>query len=70
MNLPEGKATTTIESKTNFLRAIPIGQIASATAICLHNGRTSSLWQTTISLPNGKPAAIVTQTQLTIDWRA
>lgn len=69
MNLPVGKATTTIESKTNFLRAIPMGQLAIGIAVCLHNGRTSSLWQTTISRPDGKPAAIVTQTQLVVDWR-
>lgn len=70
MNLPPGTTTTTIESKTNFLRAIPLGQTATGTAICLHPGRTTSLWQTTISRPDGKAAAIVLQTQLVIDWRA
>ncbi|MDR7127005.1 PaaI family thioesterase [Pseudotabrizicola sp. 4114] len=70
MNLPPGKTTTTIESKTNFLRAIPLGQIATGTSLCLHAGRTTSLWQTTIVRPDGKPAAIVTQTQVVIDWRA
>jgi len=69
MNLAPGKTTTTIESKTNFLRAIPVGQIAKGTAVCLHPGRTTSLWQTTISRPDGKVAAIVMQTQLVIDWR-
>lgn len=69
MNLPPGTATTTIESKTNFLRAIPLGQTATGTAVCLHAGRTISLWQTTITRADGKAAAIVTQTQLVIDWR-
>lgn len=70
MNLPAGKVTTTIESKTNFLRTIPMGQIATGTSLCLHLGRTTSLWQTTISRSDGQVAAIVMQTQLVIDWRA
>jgi 1,4-dihydroxy-2-naphthoyl-CoA hydrolase len=69
LNLPEGAGTTTIESKTNFLRAIPRGATASAVCIPLHRGRTTMVWQTTISTPDGRPAAIVTQTQLVLFGR-
>ena len=38
VNLQPGTTTTTIESKTNFLAAVPEGQKAIATAIPLHRG--------------------------------
>jgi 1,4-dihydroxy-2-naphthoyl-CoA hydrolase len=70
LNLPDGARTTTIESKTNFFRAIPHGEMARAVCIPLHRGRTSMVWQTTIMRADGKDAAIVTQTQLVITrWR-
>ena len=64
LNLPEGARTTTIESKTNFFQAVPIGDTARAECIPLHRGRTTMVWQTTITRADGKRAAIVTQTQL------
>jgi uncharacterized protein (TIGR00369 family) len=64
LNLPEGATTTTIESKTNFLRVIRIGDIAHAECVPLHRGRTTMVLQTTITTADGKVAAIVTQTQL------
>ena len=67
LNLSEGQTTTTIESKTNFLRPVAIGQVATARCEPIHLGRRTTIWQTTILRPDGKPAAIVTQTQLTID---
>lgn len=63
-NLPEGAGTTTIESKTNFLAAIPVGQKASAECLPIHRGRTTQVWQTTITREDGRTAAIVIQTQL------
>lgn len=69
MNLPEGKSTTTIESKTNFLRPIRLGDTARAVCLPLHRGRTTMVFQTTVSRDDGKVAAIVTQTQMVIDWR-
>jgi len=63
-NLPKGSHTTTIESKTNFFAAIPIGDIARAECTPLHCGRTTMVWQTKITRGDGKLAAIVTQTQL------
>ena len=69
INLPTGKTTTTLESKTNFLRPIRIGDTARARCVPLHKGRTTMVWQTTITRGDGKPAAIVAQTQVVIDWK-
>jgi 1,4-dihydroxy-2-naphthoyl-CoA hydrolase len=61
-----GYRTTTIESKTNFFRAIGQGETAYAVTIPLHRGRTTIVWQTTITRSDGKVAVIVTQTQLVL----
>lgn len=66
LNLPEGAATTTIESKTNFLAAIPMGETAHAQCTPVHRGRKAMVWQTRITRADGKLAALVTQTQLVL----
>mgnify|MGYP002525890581 CR=1 FL=1 len=67
LNLPDGaKATTTIESKTNFMRAAPMGSTVYAETIPLHRGRRMSVWQTTLRNEEGKTLAIVTQSQLVL----
>lgn len=66
VNLPPDTTTTTIESKTNFLAAVPMGQKAIARCVPLHRGKTTMVWQTTISREDGRVAAIVTQTQLVL----
>ena len=68
-NLPDGMTTTTIESKTNFFAAIPLGDTARAECTPLHRGRTTMVWQTKITRRDGKLAAIVTQTQLVMPKR-
>ena len=65
-NLPPGARTTTIESKTNFFAAIPVGDTAYAECTPLHRGRTTMVWQTRITRGDGRLAALVTQTQLVI----
>lgn len=65
-NLPEGATTTTIESKTNFLAAIPVGEIARAECTPLHRGRTTMVWQTRITRNDGRLAAVVIQTQMVL----
>ena len=67
LNLPEGAFTTTLESKTNFISAIPMGQKALAECTPIHRGRTTMVWQTRISREDGKLAAIVTQTQMVMN---
>ena len=66
-NLKEGQTTTTIESKTNFFAAIPIGDLAKAECTPLHRGRTTMVWQTSIRNADGKLCALITQTQLVLD---
>ncbi len=69
LNMPEGSLTTTIESKTNFLRAIPVGQTAKAVTTPIKIGRTVQVWKTDVFDGAGKLAAIVTQTQLIMAGR-
>ena len=65
-NLAEGTTTTTIESKTNFFAAIPVGDTARAECTPLHRGRTTMVWQTRITRSDGRVAALVIQTQLVL----
>jgi 1,4-dihydroxy-2-naphthoyl-CoA hydrolase len=65
-NLPEGGRTATIESKTNFLAPIPVGDTAHAECTPLHRGRTTMVWQTRITRNDGRLCALVTQTQIVI----
>ena len=65
-NLKPGESTTTIESKTNFFAAIPVGEVAYAECTPLHRGRTTMVWQTRITRQDGKLCALVTQTQLVL----
>ena len=66
-NLKDGQTTTTVESKTNFFSAVPIGDVARAECTALHKGRTTMVWQTRITRNDGKLCALVTQTQLVLD---
>jgi 1,4-dihydroxy-2-naphthoyl-CoA hydrolase len=66
-NLKDGQSTTTIESKTNFFAAIPVGTVAQAECTPLHRGRTTMVWQTKVMREDGRLAAIVTQTQLVLN---
>jgi uncharacterized protein (TIGR00369 family) len=65
-NLAEGTTTTTIESKTNFFAAIPVGETARAECTPLHRGRTTMVWQTRVTRGDGRVAALVIQTQLVL----
>jgi len=67
LNLPEdAKATTTIESKTNFLGAARLGDDLHAEATPVHIGGRTSVWQTKLTTGDGKSVALVTQTQLVL----
>jgi 1,4-dihydroxy-2-naphthoyl-CoA hydrolase len=66
-NLNEGQTTTTIESKTNFFAAIPIGDVAYAECTPLHRGRSTMVWQTRITRGDGRLCALVTQTQMVLE---
>ncbi len=64
LNLPEGATTATVESKTNFLRAVPAGDTVKGVATPVNIGRTLQVWKTEIFREDGKLAAVVTQTQI------
>jgi len=66
VNLPAGARTATIESKTNFFTAIPVGETARAESTPLHLGRTTMVWQTKITRADGRLCALVIQTQIVI----
>lgn len=61
-NLPEGAGTSTIESKTNFLRGVTGGDI-TITSTPLHVGRTTIVIVTDITRDDGKLVSRTTQTQ-------
>jgi 1,4-dihydroxy-2-naphthoyl-CoA hydrolase len=62
LNLPEGATTATIESKTNFFRAVRGGHV-EAVSRPLHVGRTSIVVQTELADAEARPVAVVIQTQ-------
>jgi 1,4-dihydroxy-2-naphthoyl-CoA hydrolase len=63
LNLPDGaQGTTTIESKTNFLRAVREGSVTASTRP-LHRGRTLIVIESELARDDGSLAAKVTQSQ-------
>lgn len=66
--LPQGAAaTTTLESKTNFISAAKGGTRVRAETVPIHIGKRTSVWQTKIISEDGKTVALVTQTQMVLD---
>jgi uncharacterized protein (TIGR00369 family) len=66
INLERGARTTTIESKTNFLGAMPVGTRIIGECTPLHRGKTTMVWQTHVKSENGKLCAVVIQTQMVL----
>ena len=63
LNLPEGaEGTTTVESKTNILHAVPGGTV-TATSTPLHTGRSLIVAETEVRDAEGALVAKTTQTQ-------
>ena len=62
LNLPEGATTATVESTTNFFRPVRERHV-SASARPLHVGRSFIVVQTELADAEGRPVAVVTQTQ-------
>lgn len=63
LNLPAGATgTATVESKTNFLRAVREGTL-TATTRPIHTGRTIAVLETEIALDGDRLAAKTIQTQ-------
>jgi uncharacterized protein (TIGR00369 family) len=66
VNLERGARTTTIESKTNFLGAMPVGTRIIGECTPLHRGKTTMVWQTRVKSENGKLCGVVIQTQMVL----
>jgi 1,4-dihydroxy-2-naphthoyl-CoA hydrolase len=62
LNLPRGAGTSTIESKTNFFRAVRAGHV-TAVARPVHVGRTTIVVQTDLRDADDRRVALVIQTQ-------
>ncbi|GAA2657876.1 PaaI family thioesterase [Streptomyces vastus] len=62
LNLPPDAATSTVESKTNFFRAVRSGH-ARAESRPLHVGRSFIVVQTDLYDAEGRPVGQTTQTQ-------
>jgi 1,4-dihydroxy-2-naphthoyl-CoA hydrolase len=69
LNLPEGAGTSTIESKTNFLRAVRSGHV-EARARPLHVGRTTIVIDTELYDDQDRLVGRVTQTQAVLASRS
>ncbi|KMS72371.1 aromatic compound degradation protein PaaI [Streptomyces viridochromogenes] len=65
LNLPAGSGTSTVESKTNFFRAVRSGAL-HATATPLHVGGTLIVVQTELQDDDGRPVGQTTQTQIVL----
>jgi uncharacterized protein (TIGR00369 family) len=66
LNLPPNTRTSTIESKTNFLRPAKIGTKVIATSRLVNKSRNLMLWQTEVRDAEGKLLAWVSQSQMTV----
>ena len=66
LNLPEGAGTSTIESKTNFLRAVRSGTVTAASRP-LHAGRSVIVVETEVTDGEGRLVAKVIQTQAVLN---
>ena len=70
LNLADGAATTTLESKTNFIAGAPLGARLVGEATPVHRGRRTQVWTTRITTFEGRLVAAVTQTQIVLPPRA
>jgi len=68
LNVPAGAGTTTIESKTNFFRAVRAGAV-EAIARPLHVGRTTIVVDTELRDADRRLVARTSQTQAVLDPR-
>lgn len=69
VQLDDSEGTTTMESKTNFFRSVPAGDIARAESVVLHHGRKTTVSQTSIYRGDGKLCAQIVQTQMRIPMK-
>ena len=64
INFPEGvTGFTTVELKTNFVGTTRDGTIRCEAQL-VHGGRTTQVWDATVTTPEGKPMALFRCTQM------
>ena len=68
INLPTGLNTTTIESKTNFLRPIKIGERIRGEVFIISYGKKLVVLQSDIFRSDNKLAAKIIQTQMLLKF--
>ncbi|MBL8380768.1 MAG: PaaI family thioesterase [Burkholderiales bacterium] len=66
INLPAGHGTTTTDSSTKFIAGAKVGSVVKGESVALHRGRSTMVWQTSITNAEGKLCAVVIQTQLVL----
>ena len=67
LNMPQGARTATIESKTNFVKAAPVGTTVIGESTPLHRGKRTMTLQTRVMTEEGTLIAFVTQTQIVLE---
>jgi uncharacterized protein (TIGR00369 family) len=67
LNLPAGARTSTVESKTNFLRPAKLGDTVHGTSRLVNKGRTLMLWQTEVRDSQGRLIALTSQSQIVME---
>lgn len=63
VDLPAGSVTLTVQSNTNFLRAVKTGSVVRAESSPMHVGRTTMVVQTDVFDDQDRCVARTTQTQ-------
>ena len=69
MNSGPEMSNATVESKTNFIRPVKVGDIAKARSTPIHVGGTTQVFQVTLTRGDGKIVGITTQTHLLLSWK-
>lgn len=70
INSPAEMSNTTVESKTNFIRPVKVGDTLTAQGVPLHVGRKTLVLQVTLTRGDGKIAGVTSQTHLFLGWAA
>ena len=67
-NLPKDSRQTAVESKTNFIRAVTIGETISGCCVPIHVGGKTIILRVDITRQDGKLVATTLQTHMPVDW--
>jgi len=66
---PAETSNATVEAKTNFIRAVKLGDMVTARCQPIHVGRATSVLQVTMTRGDGKVVGVTTQTHLFLGWK-